>query len=78
MTNIGGNINLKNTFLSCFNFFTLSLVSRLQQNGERLNKLMNDLERTYRNIYNRGERYFKIKLELEGKMLINHDKFKKQ
>ena len=50
---------------------------RLEQNGERLNKILNDSERTYRNIYNRGERYFKIKKELEGKMLINSDKFKK-
>ena len=33
----------------------------LEQNGERLDKELNDLELTYGNIYNYGKSYFKIK-----------------
>ena len=46
-------------------FFTMF---RLEQEGEHIHKLLNDIERILRNTLNREERYFKIIKEYENKV----------
>ena len=41
---------------------------RLEQEGEHLHKLLNDIERNLRNILNREERYYKMIREYENKV----------
>ena len=49
---------------------------QLEQEGERLNKILNELETKYKNIKNKAYRYFKMKEDLENMNYISMEKFK--
>ena len=55
---------------------TVHQMLTLEQEGERLHKLLNDRERQSRSIGNKAEKYFDVKKEYENSLYIEKEKFR--
>ena len=51
---------------------------KVEQEGERLNKVLNEIENKLVHITNKPTRYFQMIRDLENKILSDHTYFEKQ